>query len=223
MEITFICWFTLYWKYEPMFLRSVWDLAALLRGSFDEVRFISAYLPNTSQSSKSQNHHIYRPKRSFGHGNIFTSVCLSTGGGYPSMPCRSVLGGWWVSQHALQVSPRGGLVPGGVSPIWGVSNFPGWGVEVGCLQFFGGFSNFFGGGWLGFGFFLISAFFRDAPLPRTRHRNTVNVRPVRILLECILVVLACPQKTAKLRLVHNRSTPKSNGVLAKRQDLRIFQ
>ena len=29
-------------------------------------------------------------KRSFGQGNKFTGVCLSTGGaGYPSMPCRS--------------------------------------------------------------------------------------------------------------------------------------
>ena len=46
---------------------------------------------------------------------------------------------------------------GGVSLGWG-----------GGLQFFGGrLSNYLGGG--------------------DRHRNTVNVRPVRILLECILV------------------------------------
>ena len=63
----------------------------------------------------------YRPKRSFGQGNIFTPVCHSVHGG-----------GVWVSQHALQVSP------GGVgSPIfrgWVVSNFSG----VGGLQFFRG-------------------------------------------------------------------------------------
>ena len=39
------------------------------------------------------------------------AVILSTGvGGYPSMPCRSVPGGW-VSQHALQVSPGGVGIP----------------------------------------------------------------------------------------------------------------
>ena len=109
----------------------------------------------------------YRPKRSFGQGNIFTSVCHSVhrgvsqhalqvsprGGGYPSMPCRSVPGGWvsqhalqvsprggWVSQHALQVSPRGGgypsmpcrSVPGGglVLGGWGFLIFRGWGSPI---------------------------------------------------------------------------------------------
>ena len=66
---------------------------------------------------------------------------------------------------------RGGLVPGGSGP-GGVSNFSGgclqfFGEGVGLqffggLQFYGGVSNCFGG-------------------------DTVNVRPVRILLECILV------------------------------------
>ena len=97
--------------------------------------------------------------------------------GYPSMPCRSDPGvgggcGGWVSQHALQVSPGGGSGPGG-SPIFrgGVSNFSG-GAPI-----FWGLSNF--GGLRGDPqfFFFISAFFGD----------TVNVRPVRILLECILV------------------------------------
>ena len=54
----------------------------------------------------------------------------------------------------------------------------------------GGPPNFLGGE-----FFLISAFFGDTPshppchppTPGTRHRNRVNVRPVGILLECILV------------------------------------
>ena len=97
---------------------------------------------------------------------IFSQACviLSTEGGYPSMPCRSVPGGW-VSQHALQVSPegwvgilaclasqsrgRGGLVPGGLqffggSPIFqGVSNFSGVSNFLG-----GGVSNFLGGVWL---------------------------------------------------------------------------
>ena len=109
----------------------------------------------------------YRPKWSFGKGNIFTSVWCSVhrGGGYPSMPCRSVPGGW-VSQHALQVSPRGWV--GGSGP-GGVSNFSG-----GCLQFSGGGLQFSGGGgcWGGtppifWGriFFLISAFFGGTPPP----------------------------------------------------------
>ena len=87
-----------------------------------------------------QNHsHFYRPKRSFGQGNIFTAVChsfCSHGGGVSGPNFR-----------------RGGL-----------------------LQFFGGrgwwcLLQFFGGG-------VCSNF-----------RNTVNIRPVRILLECILLVL----------------------------------
>ena len=72
----------------------------------------------------------------------------------------------WVSQHALQVSPGGyPRMPcrsdpeGGLVPR-GVSNF-------GRSPIFWGVSNFSGGAvW-----------------------NTVNVRPVRILLECILVAL----------------------------------
>ena len=70
---------------------------------------------------------------------------------------------------------------GGSPNFWGVSNFSG-----GSLNLWG-VSNFLGGPTFWGGFFLISAFFGDTPPPRTRHRNTVNVRPVRILLECILV------------------------------------
>ena len=81
-------------------------------------------------------------------------------------------GGGWVSQHALQVSPGEGGYPsmpcrsvsGGVSNFWGVSNFLGGVSNFGGLQFFWGGSLILGGG-----------------------RDTVNVRPVRILLECILV------------------------------------
>ena len=53
------------------------------------------------------------------------------------MHCRSVPGGGgWVSQHALQVSPRGGLVLGGLQFFGGSPIF--WGV----LQFFGIWSTF---------------------------------------------------------------------------------
>ena len=130
-------------------------------------------------------------------GGVGIPACLagqSQGGGYPSMPCRSVPGGvgipaclagqsqggvgipaclagqsqgGWVSQNALQVSPGGGLqvfggcglVPGGLQFFGGCGLVPG-----GCLQFLGGLQ-FFGGG------------------------DTVNVQPVRIVLECILVII----------------------------------
>ena len=79
---------------------------------------------------------LYRPKQSFGQGNIFTSVCLSTGGS---------------------------SIFRGVSNFSGVSNFLG---EEEWPPIFWGFSNFPGG---------------------ISNWNTVNIRPVRILLECILV------------------------------------
>ena len=68
----------------------------------------------------------------------------------------------------------------------------GGGMVWGGLQFFGGASNFSG-------FFLggvVSNFSGGPPIFQVGlqffgggglHRNTVNVRPVRILLECILV------------------------------------
>ena len=94
----------------------------------------------------------YRPKRSFGQGNIFTSVC------------HSVHRGGWVSQHALQVSP------GGVSQH---------ALQVSSPNFFLEGGNFF------YDFCFLWGY--TSP-PGTTHRNTVKVRPVRILLECILVV-----------------------------------
>ena len=102
-------------------------------------------------------HSCYRPKRSFGQGNIFRSMC-----------------------HSVHREGGGGLVPGG-----GVSNFSG-----GVSNFSGGFLQFFGERFLQFfwggGFLQI---FRGSPIFRGGglHQNTVTVRPVRILLECILV------------------------------------
>ena len=150
----------------------------------------------------------YHPKRSFGQGNIFTSVCQEfCSQGVQHALQVSPWGG--VSQHALQVSPGGvsiflggsgpgglqfflgGLVPGRGSPIFrGVSNFSGrspifWGspIFLGVSNFGGikGDPPFFGG------YFFDFCLSLGIHPPRTRHRNTVNVRPVRILLECILV------------------------------------
>ena len=63
-------------------------------------------------------HYIFTTRNEVCEGYVFTCVCLSTGGWYPSMPCRSL--GVCVSQHALQVSrptPKGELEASG----WGVS------------------------------------------------------------------------------------------------------
>ena len=97
-------------------------------------------------------------------------------------------GGWWWS------GPGGCLVLGGGSPIFqggmvwsglvvpGVSNFF-WGVWWGVSNFSGGSLSNFSGGWSGLGGSL--QFFGGSPTPPPP--DTVNERPVRILLECILV------------------------------------
>ena len=68
----------------------------------------------------------------------------------------------------------GGIFLGGVPP-----NFRRW------VFFLGGFLQIFGGGYFWGGCSRFCSNFSGGGL----HRNTVNVRPVRILLECILVVL----------------------------------
>ena len=90
--------------------------------------------------------HLYRPKRSFGQGNIFTSVCHSF--------CS--LGGGWSG-------PGEGVWSQGSQNFRGGLKIFGWRVS----KFSGGSPIFRGGG---------------------LRRITVNVRPVRILLECILVL-----------------------------------
>ena len=97
---------------------------------------------------------FYRPKRSFGQGNIFTSVCLSIG----------VCG--------LQFFGGSQFLGGMVSIFWGgvgvVSNFFGGGVVPNFLG--GGGLQFFGG--------------EGSPIFwGVSNRNTVNVWPVLILLE----------------------------------------
>ena len=108
--------------------------------------------------------------------------------------------------HVSVILLTGGVSgPGGVSNFWGspifregspifqgVSNFSG-GSPIfrrggGWLQFFGG-SNFFGGVlqifFFKFFFPKISSGMHQPPPP-----ETVNARPVRILLECILVSIS---------------------------------
>ena len=109
-------------------------------------------------------HADYRPKRSFGQGNIFTPVCHSLHRG--GVPAPNFFWGCLLQIFGGVPAPNFGgcllQIFGGVPApnLGGVSapNFRG-----GCLLqiFWGGSSNF---------------------------RNTVTVRPVRILLECILVL-----------------------------------
>ena len=98
--------------------------------------------------------------------NIFTPVC------------HSVHRGVWLGALVLAGSgPRGSGLRG--SPIFrGVSNF------LGGLQFFMGVLHFFGGSPIFWG----SPIFGRSPIFwEGLHRNMVNVWPVHILLECILV------------------------------------
>ena len=111
----------------------------------------------------SDNHvdYYYRPQRSCGQGNVFTGVCLSTGGVSASV-------------HAGMPSPRDGEPhpPSGMEnhpPRWrtppGMENPPGSRTPPGWRTPPG----------------------NGEPPPRSRLQHTVYERPVRILLECILV------------------------------------
>ena len=118
--------------------------------------------------------HFYRPKRSFGQGNIFTPVCHSVHGGgcllqiFGGGVCPKFFWGGVCSKFSGGCLPQ--IFLGGSAP-----NFRG-GV---CPKFSGGVSapNFQGG--------VCSKFSGGGS---SNFRNTVTVRPVRILLECILVL-----------------------------------
>ena len=94
------------------------------------------------------------------------SVILFTGG------VLQIFGGFSKFSGDLQIF-------GGFSKFSGVSKF------LGGLQIFGGISKFSGGPQI-LGGLQISG---GLQILGGLHRNTVNVRPVRILLECILVPL----------------------------------
>ena len=153
--------------------------------------------------------HHYRPQRSYGQGNIFTPVCHSVhrGGlcsrGGVSAPGGSAPGdggsgpGGWMLRG---VWSRGGLVPGGSGPggVWSQGGL----VPGGChgppeqtrpqffflifnFFFFNFFKNFFFFKFFKFYFYFL--FLLGIPPPRSWLGHMVNERPVRILLECILV------------------------------------
>ena len=135
--------------------------------------------------------HYYRPKRSFGQGYVFTGVCDSVHGGGGALDFALIWGG--APDFALIILLGGSSkFPGGVFFLGGV--FLGGFLQIflGGWVFLGGFLQILGGSFLG-GVppnFRGGSFFGGVP-PNFRgglHRNTVNVRPVRILLECILVL-----------------------------------
>ena len=127
--------------------------------------------------------YFYRPQRSCGQGNIFTPVCHSVygGGGYPSMPCRSVLrgGGGYPSMPCRSV--LGGGYPS--MPCRSVLGGSGPGRGVRTPHFLG---------WNFFDFCFLLGYPPPPPLyppPGSRVKHMVNKWPVCILLECILVML----------------------------------
>ena len=168
------------------------------------------------------NCHIYRPQRSWAKV-IFSQACVcpqggcwvsqhalqvspwggipaclagQSGGGYPSMPCRSVWGGY-PSMPCRSV--RGGYPSMPCRSTWGVWSWGGVSNFSGGSPIFWGVSNFSEGGVRGTPsiFILGGEFFFDfcflweytptTPPPESRVKHMVNERPVRILLECILV------------------------------------
>ena len=95
----------------------------------------------------------YRPQRSCGQGNIFTGVCLSTGG---EGVCLSAC--WDAIPPRIEEPPLDGDPPGWRNPPDG--DPPGWRPPR----------------------------TEEPPSPpESRLQHTVYERPVRILLECILV------------------------------------
>ena len=121
--------------------------------------------------------HYYRPKRSFGQGNVFTCVCDSVN--------------------------RGGVcLEGGVPPIFFLGGV--------CLK--GGFLQIFGGGGGG-GVCLEGGFLQIFAGGGVLPRNTVNVRPVRILLECILVVNKVIRYKLRASITHTKGKKEKSQVL----------
>ena len=116
-------------------------------------------------------YHCYRPQRSCGQGNVFTGVCLSTGGRvsasvHAGMPCppgtRETPGPGRPPRDQGDPSRDQGDPPGPgrhphTPPPWDQGDTPHSRDQA------------------------------DTPPPGSRLQHTVYERPVRILLECILV------------------------------------
>ena len=126
------------------------------------------------------NHNLYRPKRSFGQGNIFTPVCHSVHrGGGCSRYCSN-LGG---CSRICYNFPGGGIfVGGGSSKFWGgffwggSSKFLGGGYFLGGPPNFGGY--FFGGGYfLGGGGFLQIYFWGGGGSPPEYGQRSAGTHP----------------------------------------------
>ena len=145
--------------------------------------------------------HIYRPQRSCGQGNIFTGVCLSTGGGACLSACWDAIPpsplGWR--------TPRYGEPPPDGEPPWmenppGMENPPRWRTPLGWRTPPDGEPPRMetppdGEPPLGWRTPPMEnpppptpPGWRNPPPPGSRHQHTVYERPVRILLECILVL-----------------------------------
>ena len=140
-------------QYYETRAKPVFSLSACPHGLFP-IR--TQTMPMSFHAALFPERNFYRPKRSFGQGNVFTGVCDSVHGGRVwSRGVSNFSGGSPIFQGGLQffggVSPiLGGLQFWGVSNFSGVSNFGGspiFGVSnfSGGLQFFGGPPIFRGG------------------------------------------------------------------------------
>ena len=123
-----------------------------------------------------RSHHYYRLQRSCGQGNIFTPVCLSV---HRGGVCASVLAGIPPPPEAdtpqSRQPPRADTPPEQTPPpLDGLDTSPGKQTTPPPA---------------------------DHPPPGSRHRHTVNERPVRILLECILVLGIYPVENSILQSV----------------------
>ena len=131
-------------------------------------------------------HTDYRPQRSCGQGNVFTRVCHSVHRGWGCLP-QCMLGYHTPLQQTPPGSshpPLGAETPQSRQPPPGADTLPRAGTPKSRHP--PGLST-------------------HTPPPGSRLRHTVNDRPVRILLECILVLICL--WTSKLVLTNSLYCP----------------
>ena len=175
-----VCWCLPRWRGWRPYLGETMDpqlksilSGHLLSGNLMSTTDIKKILLDSCTNDFVRYFFFYRPKRSFGQGNIFTGVCLSTGGGSSKFSGGSFFGVppnfWGVSFWGGSSKLLGGVFLGGFLQIF----------RGGSFKFLGGFLQIFGG-----------SFFGGVPpnfLGGWGGSPQEYGRPVRILLECILV------------------------------------
>ena len=192
-----------FWKISSYLqqLRERYDLCAIhsLWIIVDHIRYLWEHITKASWRSHSmcfadifsvyrrtfwtslEFNHFYRPKRSFGQGNIFTSVCLSTGGGF-----FSKFGGGVCSKFSGGVSAP--YLGGCLLQIFGggvCSKFSGGSPIFGKQSTFGRYASY----WNAFLFFL----FLYLQLFLSQNTRIRTCRSCRTAGRCL--VLTCRTRT----------------------------